>query len=558
VATAAMTDAVAHLARPQRWDGPFGPDMTDADVQRLLARPEFAGINADRFPRNTPLAGILKNDARLVRCQPGDIVVREGDYGNSAFLILTGKLRVVLAPGLPGEMLGRLPAKKKSFLAALAQLWTNRRIPEVRDVARYQMKGLRKTDDAAASRVFLQDVPAVLDEHKTALLEAGALFGELAALGRVPRTATVFAEADAELLEIRWQGLRDLRKFDDGWRKMIDERYRANALKVHLRATPLFAGLDETTLQRVVDSTLFETYGTFDWHVSYKRLTRAGEASVATEPAIARQGDYTDGLILIRAGFARVTTKLGHGERTLTYLSAGDAHGLEELYAAWKNKAPLSLATSLTAVGYVDALRVPARILEEFVFPNCRPPTQRLAAAAERPLADDALVEWLVDERFINGTKAMLIDLDKCVRCDDCVRACASTHGGNPRFLREGKTFDHWMVTHACMHCADPVCMIGCPTGAIHRSQQAGIVVINDDTCIGCGTCANSCPYENIFMVGINDPQGRPLIDPKDQRQIQKATKCDLCEQQLGGPACVRACPHDALTRVDFRHQEWR
>ena len=59
-----MTEAVAHLARPQRWDAPFGPDMTDADVQRLLARPEFAGIDATRFPRNTPLAGILKNDAR--------------------------------------------------------------------------------------------------------------------------------------------------------------------------------------------------------------------------------------------------------------------------------------------------------------------------------------------------------------------------------------------------------------------------------------------------------------------------------------------------------------
>lgn len=539
-----MTEAVAHLARPQRWDAPFGPDMTDADVQRLLARPEFAGIDATRFPRNTPLAGILKNDARLVRCQPGDIVVREGDYGNSAFLILTGKLRVVLAPGLPPASLGRLPVKKKSFFASLAQLWRNRRIPEVRD-------GMKEIQ-TVSQRVFLQDIPAVLDQNKTALLEAGALFGELAALGRVPRTATVFAESDAELLEIRWQGLRDLRKSDEGWKKRIDERYRANALKVHLRATPLFAGLSEDVLQKVVEATLFETFGTFDWHVSYKRLGSASEAPIA------RQGDYTDGLILVRAGFARVTSKLGAGERTLTYLTAGDAFGFEELYDSWKTKTPVELQTSLTAVGYVDVLRVPARILEEFVFPTCRPPERRLTDHAARPLADDAMVEWLVDERFINGTKAMLLDLDKCVRCDDCVRACASTHDGNPRFLRSGKTFDHWMVTHACMHCADPVCMIGCPTGAIHRSQQTGNVVINDATCVGCGTCANSCPYENISMVGINDGRGRPVVDPKDNRQIQKATKCDFCESQLGGPACVRACPHDALARVDFRQQVLR
>ena len=43
--------------------------------------------------------------------------------------------------------------------------------------------------------------------------------------------------------------------------------------------------------------------------------------------------------------------------------------------------------------------------------------------------------------------------------------------------------------------------MIGCPTGAIHRESATGVVMINDDTCIGCGTCAASCPYENIRMV---------------------------------------------------------
>jgi Fe-S-cluster-containing dehydrogenase component len=258
-------------------------------------------------------------------------------------------------------------------------------------------------------------------------------------------------------------------------------------------------------------------------------------------------------LLLVRAGFARVSVKLGNGRRTLTYLGAGDQFGLEELYDAWRAGQPRSLETTLSAVGYVDVLRVPTDALEKFVFGRLSVPPRRLAAAAARPLAQDALLEWLVDERFINGTQAMLIDLDRCTRCDDCVRACASTHEGNPRFIRHGKTFDHWMVTNACMHCADPVCMIGCPTGAIHRSEAGGTVVINDKTCIGCSTCANSCPYDNIVMVGICDIHGHSLIDPRDQKPILKATKCDLCSGQIGGPACVRACPHDALQRVDFR-----
>ena len=540
-------------SRPQRWDAPFGPDLTDADVDRLLARPEIAAIRADRFPAHASLREILRNDTRIVRLQPGDLVVREGDYGNSAFLVLAGKLRVVVAPELPSELLGRQQVHRRNWWEALAQLWRNRDIPEVRSARGTSPETARKDGPAEAHRIFLQDIPAVLDRHKTAVVAEGAIFGELAALGRVPRTATMFAETEAELLEIRWQGLRDIRRHDEGWRRMIDERYRATALRSHLRATPLFARLGEDAVELLNQHTLFETYGAFDWHVSYKQLQAERTGGAEHEPVIARQGDHSDGLLLIRAGFARVTTRLGNGERTLTYLGAGDVFGLAELHDSWRAGEAKPLETSLTAVGYVDLLRVPTHLLEAHVFPHLEQAPRRFAATAERPLAADGLLEWLVDERFINGQRAMLIDLDRCTRCDDCVRACASTHGGNPRFLRAGKTFDHWQVTHACMHCADPVCMIGCPTGAIHRAEHEGTVVINDDTCIGCGTCASSCPYENIVMTIIRDEAGHLLRDQRDHEPILKATKCDLCTSQPGGPACVRACPHEALQRVDFR-----
>ena len=116
------------------------------------------------------------------------------------------------------------------------------------------------------------------------------------------------------------------------------------------------------------------------------------------------------------------------------------------------------------------------------------------------------------------------------------------------------------------MHCADPVCMIGCPTGAIHRDELGDQVVINDSTCIGCATCADNCPYQNIQVVDIRDASGdfvpgtqRERGQPArawqfpDEPPIRKATKCDLCESLPVGPACANACPHDALARIDLR-----
>src|ERR687898_458131 len=101
-----MADMEVAVTRPQRWDAPFGDPLGDAEVDRLLAVEPFRSIDPTRFPISSPLREILRNDARLLRLSAGDIVVREGDYGHSAFLILSGRVRVVLA-GLSAESLGR-------------------------------------------------------------------------------------------------------------------------------------------------------------------------------------------------------------------------------------------------------------------------------------------------------------------------------------------------------------------------------------------------------------------------------------------------------------------
>ncbi|MEM7254955.1 MAG: 4Fe-4S dicluster domain-containing protein, partial [Pseudomonadota bacterium] len=366
----------------------------------------------------------------------------------------------------------------------------------------------------------------------------------------VPRTATIYAKSPARLLEIRWQGLNVLRKFDPGWQQAIDEGYRKNQLITQLKKHDLFRTLSDDAINAVAERTAFETYGSFEWTYKYRRQTAE---PVAEEPIIAAEGDYADGLLMLSGGFARVTKRVGNGARTLTYLRDGDTYALDELHQSWINeRRKVPLQTTLHALGYVNLLRIPATVLEEYVFPSFTADPDPLTRHADRPLAHDAILEWAVDNRFINATQAMVLDLERCVRCDDCVRACENTHAGNPRFVRAGPQLGQTLIAHACMHCIDPVCMIDCPTGAIHRTPDGGVVVINDETCIGCSTCASACPYNNIQMVEVRDQSGSALLD-EAKRPILKATKCDLCLDQATGPACVQACPHGALIRTDFR-----
>jgi len=98
--------------------------------------------------------------------------------------------------------------------------------------------------------------------------------------------------------------------------------------------------------------------------------------------------------------------------------------------------------------------------------------------------------------------------------------------------------------------------MIGCPTGAIGRDAMSGVVTINDSTCIGCGTCAAACPYDNITMVEVHDRGGRRLVDGATAQPILKATKCDFCHGRPAAPACASACPHDALVRIELTDPE--
>ncbi len=566
------------IKRPARWDEPFDPDVTDRDVAELMTIAPFALMDPASFTGSVPLDGILKNDCRLLNLEQGDIIVREGDYGSSAFLILSGNALVSLV-SLPGELLGRESTQQKNWLQSLAQLWRNSSHPEAREYAEnldgmsgIGSGGVGSRSDESGTRVFLHDIPRVIPAGQSVELHAGEIFGEISALTRTPRSATVVAGSNMRLLEIRWQGFRELLKRHPAMKEHVEQLYRKNSLQVHLREISLLSGMSQEAIVSAAEETLFESYGDFQWNQNFKTISKKDIAErILAEPVIAAQGGYVNGLILIRNGFARLSRKHGDGHQTIAYLGKGEVFGLRELAHNFNSGGQHAYQLSLRAVGYVDILRIPTGAVERYVLPALSaaqvpapisdPQRKSRAERSSRrsetrsESMDAGLMEFLVENRYINGTMAMMIDLNRCTRCDDCVRACAATHNSNPRFVRHGRKHGNWMIANACMHCQDPVCMIGCPTGAIGRDERTGTVVVNDNTCIGCGTCAGSCPYTNIQMVEVNDRRGKPLHG-NDGQPIVKATKCDLCVEQNGGPACQRACPHDALMRVDLSNAE--
>ena len=564
-----MSISVA-IPRPKRWDRPLAPDMTEGDVLRVLFTLRvFGAIDQGQFPSTLSLQDIIRNDARIRRYRRGDVIIRRGDYGNALFVIISGVVRELLEQSDLDASSDTDVHERRGFFETARQWWRQADTPERRDVSLYQNghddHGL--TLRRRGEREQIQSIETLITQVPTRMLTEQDMFGEVAALSRAPHLSTVIAETDVEVLELRWQGLRDIRRRDKSFREKIDAQYRASSLKAHLRESPLFQGLHETALEHIARHTLFETHGEFEWSGDFKGLADDSVDVLYTEPVIAEHGDYLDGLLLIRYGFGRISERLDHGHRTVGYVTHNEVFGLREIVDHWRDDHDLRLRHGLRAVGFVDLLRVPTALVEDYVLPNIPPhklpgpPSStsiRMSAdlkwEAELPL-EQATINFLMNNRTINGTAAMFIDTDRCTACDDCVRACASAHNNNPRFVRHGPEHDHLMVANACMHCVDPVCLIGCPTGAIHRTKD-GLVTIDDVTCIGCATCADSCPYDNIRMVEIRDERGDFIVDQETQAPIVKATKCDLCLEQPGGPACQRACPHDALTRIDLRDRQ--
>jgi anaerobic dimethyl sulfoxide reductase subunit B (iron-sulfur subunit) len=130
-------------------------------------------------------------------------------------------------------------------------------------------------------------------------------------------------------------------------------------------------------------------------------------------------------------------------------------------------------------------------------------------------------------------------DASRCIQCRTCEVACKSAHDTEPgvkwRRVTETWSGEYPDVTRtffslACMHCAEPACVAACPTGAIEKRAEDGIVVVDGCRCNGCRDCLEACPYDVPQFGGDGIMQ-----------------KCDFCTGIGREPVCTVSCPAEAL-----------
>jgi CRP-like cAMP-binding protein/Fe-S-cluster-containing hydrogenase component 2 len=453
--------------------------------------------------------------------QNGELICREGEYGATAFFIESGSVDIFIRT--PNQRVENRPAS--GFWAALG---------------RFSSRLGARPEDRTRDYIPIDAPVALPYDRPQATLGAGDIFGEMSCMSNYPQSATVRAAEDCTVLEILRNVLYIMQR-NPSFRRDLEAKYRARAIDNHLRSVSLFAPLrgDEDRFRRIVDD--------LRPRVALRRC-EPGEV-------ILRQGaPAVDGFYLVRTGFVKVSQARPGGERVLSYVGPGGYIGeigvlsdLPEL----RDLAPASVRTATcTALDHVDLVRIAPNDFRAIID---REPAVRAAVVAE---ARKHLVENEIDLRQIRDTpldayldqglqeaqSLLVLDLAKCTRCDECTKACSDTHQGVTRLIREGLRFDRFLVASSCRSCLDPYCMIGCPVGAIRRHQSSEIRIEN--WCIGCGLCAQNCPYGNINMV--------ERFDKSQQADVRKATTCDLCTN-LGPnhePSCVYACPHDAAHRM--------
>jgi len=529
------------------WEGKT-PPAERIDVETDLIRNPIPEIRRS-FRGATP-AFLRWNEGSIVRrrFRKGDIICREGDYEATAFLIESGSVDIYL-----NSMLGQAKSNP-SLVGGLFGL-----------VKQFSVDLVGQKAPKGESRFIAIDAPVALDSAKpAATLKAGDIFGEMACMNAYPRGATVRASEDTVVLEFMRNVLYIMQR-NKNFRAALEKKYRERAIANHLRSVAIFAPLreNEAEFNAFVDG-IRETV----------KLTRADPGDI-----IFRQDDRgDDGFYLVRSGFVKVAQKRPGGEHVLNYVGPGGYFGEIALMSDVPEVRALAQdgrrTATCSALDHVDLVQITAAEFRDLLgrFPKIREPLvkeaiRRLEENAEALRRADAvpLGEFL-SQGLMNANSLLVLDLEKCTRCDECTKACADTHQGVTRLIREGLRFDKFLVASSCRSCLDPYCLVGCPTGAIGRKGTMEILI--DDTCIGCGRCSENCPYGNINMQGfdkmIEDPKrkGRLIreLAPDPQRGgrmmpvvQQKATMCDLCHSVDGTPSCVYACPHDAAHRMTGR-----
>lgn len=442
--------------------------------------------------------------------------------------------------------------------------------------------------------VFVNDHDHI--SRKAGEIQPQTSFGEMSVLAGQPRNATVVVatSAPAQVLEIQRPALRLLRKLKK-FGDLLEQNYRQH-------------GLDRTVLE------FEQATGSSFGPELLERLKQSARFTVYGKNHILfREADDVDKLIFINSGWIRRVRglasdlKLVHSlaanpiladmimefdqEVGLDFLGAGNWLGLDAISSqvpiCWHYTATIVARTEVLEISMSRLRSDPALVkaistsFPHFSGADDKPPEP----PPDRRSVQAAAME--IGSGIADGTNLLVMDMDLCIRCGNCSLACHKVHGQS-RLLRRGihvarplkpngRAIQHVLAPSVCLHCQDPECLTGCPTGAIARFE-GGQIDIDSKTCIGCADCATQCPYNAISMVprqtvaspaksfgsrlkrwlSLALPQGpSPVTETGDLL----AVKCNLCENTSLNPAgahkpaysCQENCPTGALVRVNPR-----
>ncbi len=381
------------------------------------------------------------------------------------------------------------------------------------------------------------------DPDEMVRLGPGEFFGEMGLLSGRRRSATVVATQPAVLIETARREMIKLIKSVPQVQKAVD----AAAIERQIRSY-IAPNLSKPDMAQVLGTAKIRPF-------------KAGQTLFS-------EGDPADGIYLIRNGSCTVAQRMAGREVVVSYIPAGNYVGEMALVRDRPRSATVKAAIDTDTV-WLDSGNF--RMLMDHL-PELRHQVEKRIGAmivtdeeiSARPEAG-SLIEALVHEGAKEAADMLLIDESLCIRCDNCEKACAETHGGVSRLDREaGPTFASIHVPTSCRHCAHPHCMSNCPADAIHKSKDGEVFI--DEKCIGCGNCERDCPYGVIHMAyeapekpglvswllfGLGSGPGEDKAAAHGAHHGAKlAVKCDLCKDIDGGAACVRSCPTGAAIRV--------
>src|SRR5437868_5164569 len=430
-------------------------------ARELISDPIFAGI---------PPKFLLWQQGLVIRRRvaAGQVLCRQGDPGNTAFIIRRGKLKVTV----------RARTSDSSFS------WFERRKP-----------------------IF-----------ETVLTPADTIVGEMACLSGSPRAADVIALEDGEVWEIRRNVLDRLMRLPSQ-RQRFESEYRERSLDLALQHTDLFKGIEHDEYVRMVDylrdrlafvrvrpgQNLFE-YGEIATHLYFVRLGHV-RVSVPQHGKEAKVVSSGPGTVLGEIGLLAFTS--ADEQKSVEEIDRAVKRALEQAADDLTGVFPPGVRTATcSALNHLELAQLSRadflQMLRKFGVLRRRVVEQSLARLRSSTVGHRVLDEYIAQGLY-EGQSILVLDLDNCTRCDACTRGCVEQHGIEthgipiPRLLRAGQRLDNFMVATSCRSCTDPHCMVGCPVDSIHRGKHLQIVI--EDHCIGCGLCAENCPYGSIFML---------------------------------------------------------